>query len=592
MNQDKFISTSDLSRILGVTRQAIQKLSKDWRGVEIKQVGSSFLYNVDTLPQDIKERIKNAQEEAAKKVILLSQKPSKDLDFEKELWKAADKLRGNIDPGEYKYIVLGLIFLKYVSDAFYQRKDELEKLVSDPKGASFIRDESSRKYYVDQKDPYRSRGIFYIPEKARWDYLQRHTMHNEIGKYLDEALDTIEEENPTLKGILPKVYSRTPLEGHTLGELINLFSKIKFDRHFDEEKDILGRVYEYFLGQFASEEGKRGGEFYTPRSIVKLLVEILEPYEGARVFDPACGSGGMFVQSGEFLRIHQNDPTKISFYGQELNINTWRLCKMNLALRGIDGQIEQGNSYYDNKFSDLRFDFVLSNPPFNADWEPQRLSDKDPRLQYSTPPASNANFMWIQHFIYHLAPNGMAGFVMANGALAVGGKEGEIRKKIIEDDLVDVIIACPPKLFYNVSLPVSLWFLTKNKNNGRFRNRKGETLFIDAREIFEPVSRKQVVFTDEQIQKIANTVRAWRGEEGFGKYEDVPGFCKSATLEEIRKNSYVLTPGRYVGVKPEEDDGIPFEEKMKKLETDLKQYFTEGAKLEKEILENLSKVKI
>jgi len=371
-----------------------------------------------------------------------------------------------------------------------------------------------------------------------------------------------------------------------------LFSKIKFDRHFDEEKDILGRVYEYFLGQFASEEGKRGGEFYTPRSIVKLLVEILEPYEGARVFDPACGSGGMFVQSGEFLRIHQNDPTKISFYGQELNINTWRLCKMNLALRGIDGQIEQGNSYYDNKFSDLRFDFVLSNPPFNADWEPQRLSDKDPRLQYGTPPASNANFMWIQHFIYHLAPNGMAGFVMANGALAVGGKEGEIRKKIIEDDLVDVIIACPPKLFYNVSLPVSLWFLTKNKNNGRFRNRKGETLFIDAREIFEPVSRKQVVFTDEQIQKIANTVRAWRGEEGFGKYEDVSGFCKSATLEEIRKNDYVLTPGRYVGVKQEEDDGIPFEEKMKKLETDLKQYFAEGAKLEKEILENLSKVKI
>ena len=590
MNQDKFISTSDLSRILGVTRQAIQKLSKDWRGVEIKQIGSSFLYNVDTLPQDIKERIKNAQEEAAKKVILLSQKPSKDLDFEKELWKAADKLRGNIDPGEYKYIVLGLIFLKYVSDAFYQRKDELEKLVSDPKGASFIRDESSRKYYVDQKDPYRSRGIFYIPEKARWDYLQKHTMHNEIGKYLDEALDTIEEENPTLKGILPKVYSRTPLEGHTVGELINLFSKIKFDRHFDEEKDILGRVYEYFLGQFASEEGKRGGEFYTHRSIVKLLVEILEPYEGARVFDPACGSGGMFVQSGEFLRIHQNDPTKISFYGQELNINTWRLCKMNLALRGIDGQIEQGNSYYDNKFSDLRFDFVLSNPPFNADWDPKRLSDKDPRLKYGIPPATNANFMWIQHFIYHLAPNGMAGFVMANGALATGGKEGEIRKRIIEDDLVDVIIACPPKLFYNVSLPVSLWFLTKNKKNGRFRNRTGETLFIDAREIFEPVSRKQVIFTDEQIQKIANTVRAWRGEEGFGKYEDTPGFCKSATLEEIRKNGYVLTPGRYVGVKPEEDDGIPFEEKMKKLTSELEEYFKKSRELEEKIRENLKKI--
>ena len=590
MNKDKYISTSDLSRILGITRQAIQKLSKDWHGVEIKEVGSSFLYNVDTLPKDIKERITVAQKEATKNVILLSQKPSKELDFEKELWKAADKLRGNIDPSEYKYIVLGLIFLKYVSDAFYQRKDELEKLVSDPKGASFIRDESSRKYYLEQKDPYRSLGIFYIPEKARWDYLQKYTMYPDVGNYLDEALEAIEEENPTLKGILPKVYSRTPLEGHTLGELINLFSKIKFDHYFDEEKDILGRVYEYFLGQFASAEGKRGGEFYTPRSIVKLLVEILEPHEGARIFDPACGSGGMFVQSGEFLRIHQNDPTKISFYGQELNINTWRLCKMNLALRGMEGQIEQGNSYYDNKFSDFRFDFVLSNPPFNADWDPKRLSDKDPRLKYGIPPATNANFMWIQHFIYHLAPNGMAGFVMANGALAVGGREGEIRKKIIEDDLVDVIIACPPKLFYNVSLPVSLWFLTKNKKNGRFRNRTGETLFIDAREIFEPVSRKQVVFTDEQIQKIANTVRAWRGEEGFGKYEDILGFCKSATLEEIIKNSYVLTPGRYVGVKEEKDDGVPFEEKMEKLTTELKEYFKQNHDLEEKIIENLKKI--
>ena len=561
--EDKYISTSDLARILGVTRQAIQKQLKDNPKIKIKKVGAGYLYDIDILPDDIKQRIKKVQKETSEKVIDLSQKPSKDIEFEKELWKAADKLRGNIDPGEYKYIVLGLIFLKYVSDAFYQRKDELEKLISDPKGASFIRDESSRKYYVEQKDPYRAKGIFYIPEKARWDYLQKYTMHNDIGKYLDEALEAIEEENPTLKGILPKVYSRTPVESHSLGELINLFSKIKFDHNFDQEKDILGRVYEYFLGQFASAEGKRGGEFYTPRSIVKLLVEILEPYEGARVFDPACGSGGMFVQSGEFLKIHQKDPTKISFYGQEFNINTWRLCKMNLALRGMEGQIEQGNSYYDNKFSDLRFDFVLSNPPFNAEWDPKRLSDKDPRLKYGIPPASNANFMWIQHFIYHLAPNGMAGFVMANGALAVGGKEGEIRKRIIEDDLVDVIIACPPKLFYNVSLPVSLWFITKNKKNGRFRNRTGETLFIDAREIYEPVSRKQVIFTDEQIQKIANTVRAWRGKKEAGKYEDIPGFCKSATLEEIRKNGYVLTPGRYVGVKPEEDDGIPFEEKIK-----------------------------
>jgi type I restriction enzyme M protein len=592
MENDKYISTSDLARILGVTRQAIQKQLKDASGVKIKKVGAGFLYDIETLPEDIKARIKKVQKEATEQVINLSQKPSKDLDFEKELWKAADKLRGNIDPGEYKYIVLGLIFLKYVSDSFYQRKDDLEKSVSDPKSASFIRDESSRKYYVEQKEPYRARGIFYIPEKARWDYLQKHTMHHDIGRYVDEAFETIEEENPSLKGILPKVYSRTPVESHSLGELINLFSKIKFDHNIDQEKDILGRVYEYFLGQFASEEGKRGGEFYTPRSIVKLLVEILEPYEEARVFDPACGSGGMFVQSGEFLKIHKKDSTKISFYGQEFNINTWRLCKMNLALRGMEGQIEQGNSYYDNKFSDFRFDFVLSNPPFNADWDPKRLSDKDPRLKYGTPPATNANFMWIQHFIYHLAPNGIAGFVMANGALAAGHKEGEIRKRIIEDDLVDVIIACPPKLFYNVSLPVSLWFLTKNKKNGRFRNRTDETLFIDAREIFEPVSRKQVIFTDEQIQKIANTVRAWRGEEGFGKYEDIPGFCKSATLEEIRKNGYVLTPGRYVGTTPPPDDGVPFEEKMKKLTAELKQYFEESKKLEKEIENNLNKINL
>jgi len=589
MKKDNYISTADLARILGVTRQAIQKQLKDVPNVKIKKVGSSFLYEIDSLPEDMKEKIKKAQKEAAEQVLSLSQKPSKELEFEKELWKAADKLRGNVDPSEYKYIVLGLIFLKYVSDSFYQRKEELEKSTSDPKNALYIKDESARKYYIDSREPYRAKGIFYIPEKARWDYLQKHSMLPDIGKYIDDALEAIENENSSLKGILPKVYSRTHLESHTLAELINLFSKIKFNHDIDKEKDILGRVYEYFLGQFASAEGKRGGEFYTPRTIVRLLVEILEPYEGARIFDPACGSGGMFVQSGEFLRIHRQDPTKISFYGQESNPNTWRLCKMNLAIRGLTGQIEQGNSYYDDKFPDLRADFVLSNPPFNAEWDPQRLSDKDPRLKYGTPPASNANFMWIQHFIYHLAPNGMAGFVMANGALAVGGREGEIRKKIIEDDLIDVIIACPPKLFYNVSLPVSLWFITKNKKNGRFRNRVGETLFIDAREIYTPISRKQNIFTEEQIQKIANTVRAWRGQKEYGEYKDEPGFCKSVTIEEIRKNGYVLTPGRYVGVKPQEDDGIPFEEKMKKLTAELEEYFKQSRELEEKILENLKK---
>lgn len=591
MNKEKYISTADLARVLGVTRQAIQKMLKGETDVKIKKVGSGFLYEIESLPKEIKTRIKKEQKEAVEEIIDLSKKPEKDIDFEKELWKAADRLRGNIDPSEYKYVVLGLIFLKYVSDSFYQRKEELEKSISDLKGASFIRDESSRKYYIEQKDPYKAAGVFYIPETARWEFLREKVLQKDIGKYLDEAMEAVENENPQqLKGVLPKIYSRTPLESHILGELINIFSKIKFNHDIQKEKDILGRVYEYFLGQFASAEGKRGGEFYTPRSIVKLLVEILEPFEGARVLDPACGSGGMFVQSGEFLKIRQKDPSKTSFYGQESNQNTWKLCKMNLALRGIVGQIEQGNSYYDDKFLDLRTDFGISNPPFNAEWEPQRLSDKDPRLKYGTPPSGNANFMWIQHFIHHLAPNGLAGFVMANGALAVGGKEGEIRKKIIENDLIDIIIACPPKLFYNVSLPVSLWFATKNKRTARFRKRAGETLFIDAREIYEPISRRQYTFTDEQIKRIAETVRAWRGQKEYGKYKDILGFCKAATLEEIRKNGYVLTPGRYVGVKEEEDDGVPLGEKMKKLTGELKQYFGESQKLEKEIEDNLKKL--
>lgn len=593
MTQNNYISTSDLARILGVSRQAIQKMLKGHSEIRIKEVGKSFLYEIDSLPTKIKERINSARSEAAEKMKSLDITNGKDLDFEKELWKAADKLRGNIDAAEYKNIVLGLIFLKYVSDSFYQRKGELEKEITNPQGVFFIHDEDSRNYYLTQKDPYQSAGVFYIPEKARWKFLKTKILQKDIGRYLDEAMEAIEAENPKLKGILPKIYTHTPLESNVLAELINIFSKIQFNHDKEKEKDILGRVYEYFLGQFASAEGKRGGEFYTPRSIVKLLVEILEPYEGARIFDPACGSGGMFVQAGEFLRKHHQDPSKISFYGQESNLNTWRLCQMNLAIRGIIGQIEQGNSYYDDKFLDLRADFVLSNPPFNADWEPQRLSDSDPRLKYGTPPASNANFMWIQHFIHHLAPNGIAGFVMANGALTVGGREGEIRKKIIEDDLVDVIIACPPKLFYNVSLPVSLWFVTKNKKNGRFRNRVGETLFIDARDIYTPISRKQYTFTDEQIQKIADTVRSWREEKGYEKYKDIPGFCKSATLDEIKENGYVLTPGRYVGIaeeEEEEDDGIPFEEKMEKLASELKQYFEEGRKLEKEIEEILKKI--
>src|SRR3989339_1639376 len=603
-NKAQYITTAELAKMLGISRvaaaQKVTKLVKKGK-ISAAEKGKGYIIDKDSLPDEIKDEIRKQQEETAKKITELGlsaaqvgKKAGHDLEFEKELWKAADKLRGSVDVSEYKHIVLGLLFLKYVSDSYYQRHLQLEQWTSDPNNKNyFIKDEKDREHIINDKDQYKSTGVFYIPEKSRWEQLRNHAMRHDIGKYIDDAMEAIENENPKeLKGVLPKIFTKTHLDYQILGELVNIFSKIKFDHDIDKEKDILGRIYEYFLGQFASAEGKRGGEFFSPRPIVRLLVEILSPYENARIFDPSCGSGGMFVQSHDFLRIHKNDPTKISFFGQESNQTTLRLCKMNLAIRGIIGQIELGNTYYEDKFPDLRADFTIANPPFNADWEPGRLSDKDPRIKYGTPPGSNANFLWIQHFIHHLSPNGMAGFVMANGALAVSGREGEIRKKIIEADLVDVIIACPPKLFYNVALPVSLWFIAKNKKNGRFRDRTGETLFIDARETFEQISRKQVTFTNEHIQKIANIARAWRGESGASEYTDVTGFCKATKLEEITKNGYVLTPGRYVGVADEIDDGIPFKDKMKKLTGELEQYFYESRKLEKQIEDNLKNLKL
>lgn len=592
---DKHITISELAKVFGISRQAMLKQLR--RGIDEGTIkasleGTTYLIKYHTLPKEIKNRVKLVQIAAASKAKEIVEKPQKDLNFEKDLWSAADKLRGNIDPSEYKYIVLGLIFLKYVSDAFYQQREKLKKWMSDSSNKKYyIPDEKSREKMLEDKEMYKREGVFFIPEVARWEFLRSKAALDNIAKYIEEAMEAIEKENPDqLTNVLPKNFVRIPLEHYVIGELVNIFSRIEFNLDEEKEKDMLGRVYEYFLGQFANAEGKRGGEFFTPRPLVKLLVEILEPFENSRVLDPACGSGGMFVQASNFLKEHHKDPNRIAIYGQESNDTTLRLCKMNLAIRGVFGKIESGNTYYEDKFPDLRADFALANPPFNAEWSPDRVSDKDPRIVYGTPPAGNANFMWIQHFIHHLAPNGMAGFVMANGALAVSGKEGAIREKIIEADLVDVIIACPPKLFYNVSLPVSLWFLTKNKESGRFRNRKGETLFIDARETFTQISRKQVTFTDEQIQKIANTVRAWRGQKEAGEYKDIAGFCKSANLEEIAKNGYVLTPGRYVGVPDEIDDGIPFAEKMQKLEKELKQYFSENEKLEKEILMNINKI--
>ena len=600
-----YITYNDIARLLGISRQAIQKQLKGKIAagkVKVKAQGRTEQILYSSLPIKMRKRITAVKEKVAEKAKKMVSVPKKDINFEKELWAAADRLRGNVDPSEYKYIVLGLIFLKYVSDSFYQQRTKLQQWLNDPSNKKYyIRDEKSREKMLEDKEMYKRESIFYIPEVARWEFLRNKASLANIAEYIEKAMEAIERDNPEqLSGVLPKNFVRLPLEPHVIGELVNIFSRITFDHTKEKEKDMLGRVYEYFIGQFADAEGKRGGAFFTPRPIVKLLVEILEPFENSRVFDPCAGSGGMFVQSSNFLKEHHKNPNKISLFGQESNRTTLQLCKMNLAIRGVFGKIEFGNSYYEDKFSDLKADFVLANPPFNAEWDPDRITEKDPRIAYGTPPASNTNFMWIQHFIQHLTPNGMAGFVMANGALAIGGKEGKIREKIIKDDLIDVVIACPPKLFFNVSLPVSLWFITKNKESGRFRKRNGETLFIDARDTFEQISRKQVVFNEEQIQKIANTVRAWRGQSSFAeategqgkklKYEDIPGFCKAVKLEEIEKNGFVLTPGRYVGIPEEEDDGVPFEEKVKALKKDLKGYFKESEKVEKEILKNLKKI--
>ena len=578
-----------MAKMLGVTRAAINKQISE-KKIPAEKVGRNYLIPKTALPAGLEERIRTEQKKASDTVIKKSH--HHDLDFEKELWAAADKLRGNIDVSEYKNIVLGLLFLKYISDAFYKRREELESFTRDSKNEDFyVKDDKARAQILETKDFYKSVGVFYVPEKSRWEFLQTKTMQSDIGQVLDKAMDLIEEDNRAeLEGVLPKIYTRTTLDHAVIGELVNIFSRISFDHNFDREKDILGRIYEYFLGQFASAEGRRGGEFFTPRSIVKLLVEILEPYENARVLDPACGSGGMFVSMGEYLRDHKQDPSKLAINGQESNQTTLRLAKMNLAIRGLSGKIELGNSYYQDKFPHLQADFVIANPPFNAEWEPSKLADNDPRIVLGTPPSGNANFMWIQHFAHHLAPNGYAGFVMPNGALAVSGKEGDLRQKLIEADIVEVVISCPPKLFYNVPLPVSLWFLAKNKSGDRFRKRSGETLFIDARDVFEQISRKQVVFNPEHIQKIANTVRAWREESGAEEYKDVSGFCKSATLGEIKKNGYVLTPGRYVGLADAEDDGIPFEEKMQKFSDELRGAFSKGLELEKKIEKNLKEL--
>lgn len=497
-----------------------------------------------------------------------------DLSFATKLWKAADKMRNNMDAAEYKHVVLGLIFLKYISDVFAEVFNELENdKLADP----------------EDIDEYRSRNVFWVPPDARWSYLQKNAKQPTIGKIIDDAMDAIERDNPSLKGVLAKNYARPALDKQRLGELIDLIGTIGLGDKENRSKDLLGRVYEYFLGQFADAEGKKGGQFYTPRSIVNLLVQMLEPYQG-RVFDPCCGSGGMFVQSEKFIENHGGKVGDLSIYGQESNQTTWRLAKMNLAIRGIDANIAWNNegSFLKDAHKDLKADFVIANPPFNdSDWKGELLRN-DPRWKYGTPPVGSANFAWVQHFIYHLAPAGVTGFVLANGSMSSNTSgEGDIRKAIIEADLVDCMVALPSQLFYNTMIPACLWFIARDKKNHKFRDRRGKTLFIDARNMGEMLDRRHRELTNDEIQRIAKAYHAWRGEKDCGKYKDVKGFCKEATFEDMRKHGHILTPGRYVGTEDVEEDDEVFEEKMKRLTSELAGQFKKSVELEKEIKKNL-----
>lgn len=499
--------------------------------------------------------------------------------LEQQLWKAADKLRKNIDAAEYKHVVLGLIFLKYISDAFENLHTQL--LAEADQGAD-----------PEDRDEYRAENVFFVPPDARWTYLQAQAKDPEIGKKVDAAMDAIERDNSSLRGVLPKVYARGNLDPTNLGGLIDLISNIALDDAKERSADLLGHVFEYFLGEFALAEGKQGGQFYTPKSIVKLLVTMLEPYNG-RVFDPCCGSGGMFVQSEKFVTEHQGRLNDISIYGQESNQTTWRLAKMNLAIRGIDSsQVKWNNegSFLNDAHKDLKADYVIANPPFNdSDWSGALLRG-DARWQYGEPPTGSANYAWIQHFLYHLSPSGQAGFVLAKGSLtSKTSGEGDIRKALVEARLVDCIVNLPGKLFLNTQIPASLWFLSRNRANGKFRNRRDEILFIDARNLGHLINRRTLEFDDADIAQIADTYHNWRNPDG--DYEDVPGFCMAAPLERVQELDYVLTPGRYVGL-PEEDDDFDFAERFAELQEEFARQLTEESQLNLLIQENLAKVEL
>lgn len=512
-------------------------------------------------------------------------------ELEKKLWETAEKLRGPVDPSEYKDFALGLLFLKSMSDSFEARREELEEKTRDQDSRYYTEDKKEREYILTDKDEYKRENVFYLPEEARWQYFVDNATDPQIGKKIDDAMRAIEEENPRLKGILPKGYSRSSLSDNSsdaLEGLINLFADLEMEAgNGDGDEDIFGRIYEYFIKQFAMEGGQKGGEFYTPKSVVELMVEILEPYEG-RIFDPFSGSGGMFVQSQKFIESHGGDTDKISIYGQEIKESTLQISKMNLYLRGLDGNVKQGDSILNDQHKGLDADFIITNPPFNmSEWGKDSIADDDPRFKYGLAPSNNANYAFIQHMISHLGDNGMAATVMANGAMSVQGKEGEIRQSIIEDDLLDAVIALPKELFFTTSIPACIFILSKGKDSDQYRDRSGETLFVDAREEYESINRTQNTLTEENINRIVEKVRAYRGEDGVDEYEDETGFCKVAEIEDIAENRHIITPGRYVGVKKQDSDGEPFEVKMERLSADLRENFQKSNELQTQIEKNL-----
>ena len=505
-------------------------------------------------------------------------------DIKKTLWAAADKLRANMDAAEYKHLVLGLIFVKYISDTFAAKQQELTKRLRDPEDEFYYGDaaEEDIAAELEDRDYYTAANVFWVPESARWEALRSAAKSPDIGKRIDDALTVIEAENPKLKGILDKRYARAQLPDGKLGELVDLISTIGFGDNPSTARDVLGQVYEYFLGMFANAEGKRGGQFYTPASIVKTLVAVLSPHEG-KVYDPCCGSGGMFVQSEKFIEAHGGKLGDVSIYGQEANPTTWRLAAMNLAIRGIDFNLgrEPNDTFTKNQHPDLRADYILANPPFNiSDWWHGSLMG-DPRWVYGDPPAGNANYAWLQHMLYHLKPTGRAGIVLANGSMSSSqNNEGVIRAAMVEADVVEVMIALPGQLFFNTQIPACLWFLVKQKTK-----RKGEVLFIDARKKGSMISRVQAELTDEVISEIESTVAAWRGQAG--EYQDIAGFCRSVPLSEIAQHGHVLTPGRYVGAEEVEDDDEAFADKMQKLTEKLGEQMAKGAELDAMIRQKL-----